>query len=167
MTAHPSLTFASPYAPLPAPANNPPPAPRRHQTRITTRYSIRRAERKPAKDGEALPDAKPPRARLVLKTYDDASGACLKYRTSKAAEVSRLVQLLGSLGRRMAALPPRDDGLLDPSAPAASSAAPEAVGAADSAGSAAQAQAGASQPPAQQQGGAAGGGKGKKKKAKR
>lgn len=131
-------------------------------TRITTRYSIRRAERKPSKDGEALPDAKPPRARLVLKTYDDASGACLKYRTSKAAEVSRLVQLLGSLGRRMAALPPREDGLLDPSAPAASSAAPEAM-AADSSAPASQAPAGASQ----QQGAAVGGAKGKKKKARR
>ncbi|KAL8371447.1 hypothetical protein RB595_001311 [Gaeumannomyces hyphopodioides] len=131
-------------------------------TRITTRYSIRRAERKPPKDGEALPDAKPPRARLVLKTYDDASGACLKYRTSKAAEVSRLVQLLGSLGRRMAALPSRDDGLLESSAPATSSAALEAV-IADSGALAAQAPAGASQ----QQGAAAGGVKGKKKKAKR
>lgn len=61
-------------------------------TRITTRYSIRRAERKPAKDGEALPDAKPPRARLVLKTYDDASGACLKYRTSKADSAGSAAQ---------------------------------------------------------------------------
>ncbi|TLD33581.1 hypothetical protein PspLS_00508 [Pyricularia sp. CBS 133598] len=128
-------------------------------TRITTRYSIRKAEQKPHKDGETLPDAKPPRARLVLKTYDDVSGACLKYRTSKAAEVSRLIQMLGSLGRRQAALPPRDDGLLEPAGGAAPTPmeTEAAVGAATTT---------AQQQPAQQQGGG-GGAKGKKKKGKR
>ncbi|TLS23409.1 uncharacterized protein PpBr36_05997 [Pyricularia pennisetigena] len=125
-------------------------------TRVTTRYSIRKAEQKPHKDGETLPDAKPPRARLVLKTYDDVSGACLKYRTSKAAEVSRLIQMLGSLGRKQAALPPRDDGLLEP----AGGAVPTPIESEATTGAAARSQ----QPPAQQQGGGA---KGKKKKGKR
>ncbi|KAK5653116.1 hypothetical protein OQA88_9215 [Cercophora sp. LCS_1] len=53
----------------------------------------------------ATPAAKPPRGHLVLKTYDPVSGVTLKYKTSKAAEVSRLIQMLGQLGRRMAALP--------------------------------------------------------------
>ncbi|KAK0711561.1 signal recognition particle 9 kDa protein-domain-containing protein [Lasiosphaeris hirsuta] len=47
----------------------------------------------------------PPRGHLVLKTYDPVSGTALKYKTAKAAEVGRLVQMLGTLGRRMAALP--------------------------------------------------------------
>ncbi|KAK4167663.1 signal recognition particle 9 kDa protein-domain-containing protein [Cladorrhinum sp. PSN259] len=98
-------------------------------TRITTRYHIKPARRVPkaAKANKSeesaegtLPDAaaaaakddakdsvvKPPRGHLVLKTYDPASGVTLKYKTSKAAEVSRLVQMLGTLGRGMAALPP-------------------------------------------------------------
>lgn len=48
---------------------------------------------------------KPPRAKLILKTYDPQSGICLKYKTSKAAEVGRLIQMLGSMARKMAALP--------------------------------------------------------------
>jgi hypothetical protein len=51
--------------------------------------------------------AKPPRGRLELRTYDPVSGVVLKYRTSKGAEVTHLVQMLGTLGRRMAGLPPR------------------------------------------------------------
>lgn len=46
-----------------------------------------------------------PTAYLELKTYDPASGVCLKYKTDKAAEVGRLVASLGTLGRDMAALP--------------------------------------------------------------
>ena len=42
----------------------------------------------------------------VIKTYDPDSGVVLKYRTTKAAEVSRLIQSsLGRLGRGMAAMP--------------------------------------------------------------
>lgn len=49
---------------------------------------------------------KPPRGALVLKAFDPISGATIKYRTSKAAEVSRLVHAsLGRLGRSMAAVP--------------------------------------------------------------
>lgn len=53
-----------------------------------------------------MPDAasKPPRGKLILKTTDPASGVCLKYKTAKAAEVGRLVQMLGSLGRNMGGL---------------------------------------------------------------
>ncbi|KFG83313.1 WD repeat protein [Metarhizium anisopliae] len=48
----------------------------------------------------------PPRGSLVIKTYDPVSGVTLKYRTTKAAEVSRLVySSLGRLGRSMAAVP--------------------------------------------------------------
>lgn len=46
-----------------------------------------------------------PRAYLELKTYDPASGVCLKYQTDKAAEIGRLIAGLGRLGRSMAALP--------------------------------------------------------------
>lgn len=50
------------------------------------------------------PASKPPRGKLIIKTYDPQSGVCLKYKTSKAAEVGRLVQMLGSLGRNMGGL---------------------------------------------------------------
>ncbi|OAQ97393.1 hypothetical protein LLEC1_05654, partial [Akanthomyces lecanii] len=54
----------------------------------------------------AAPAEKPPRAVLVLKTFDPVSGVTLKYRTTKAAEVSRLMgAAMGQLGRSMAALP--------------------------------------------------------------
>ncbi|KAK3296267.1 signal recognition particle 9 kDa protein-domain-containing protein [Chaetomium fimeti] len=97
-------------------------------TRITTRYHLKPARRvpKPKKSDAtttsttaqtpappaqkqpavqpAQADAKPPRGHLVLKTYDPHSGVTLKYKTSKAAEVTRLVQMLGTLGRGMAGL---------------------------------------------------------------
>ncbi|KAI4214211.1 MAG: hypothetical protein LQ351_003296 [Letrouitia transgressa] len=41
------------------------------------------------------------RAHVILKTYDPASGVCLKYRTDKAAEVGRLVGALARCGRVM------------------------------------------------------------------
>lgn len=86
---------------------------RRHsQTRITTKYSIQPVKPRKTKsdvaDGDtAIADAsKPPRGSLVIKTYDPVSGVTLKYRTTKAAEVSRLVySSLGRLGRGMAAMP--------------------------------------------------------------
>ncbi|KAI9719891.1 MAG: hypothetical protein M1828_006021 [Chrysothrix sp. TS-e1954] len=46
-----------------------------------------------------------PPATLTLKTYDTASGVCLKYKTDKGAEVGRLIASLGQMGRKMAALP--------------------------------------------------------------
>jgi len=96
----------------------------------------------------------------VLKTFDPHSGASLKYKTSKAAEVSRLVQMLGTLGRSMAALPAeetvgavQDEVMGD--APA--------EGAGEGAGTPAAAAAAVQQVPVQQQQQ----GKGKKKKGKR
>lgn len=130
-------------------------------TRVTTRYSIRTADKKKSKKGDAATttEAKPPRGRLVLKTYDPTSGTTLKYKTSKAAEVSRLVLSLGKLGRPMAGLPAlKDDGVV----PALD--APESGTGTPAAEKADSAQA----PQAQQSGGgASGGGKNKKKKGKR
>lgn len=85
---------------------------RRLQTRITTKYSIQPVKSRKRKaddtDGDTpVNDApNPPRGSLVIKTYDPVSGVTLKYRTTKAAEVSRLVySSLGRLGRSMAAVP--------------------------------------------------------------
>ena len=88
------------------------------QTRITSKYTIsppasskasKPRKSKPAKETAELathaPAPDPPRATLTLKTYDPASGATLKYSTNKAAEVSRLIQILGRLARPMCALP--------------------------------------------------------------
>ncbi|KAJ9152121.1 hypothetical protein NKR23_g2808 [Pleurostoma richardsiae] len=136
-------------------------------TKITTRYSIKPARpAKSKKSDDPNPSdsaaSRPPRAKLTLRTYDPVSGVALVYRTTKAAEVSRLVQMLGTLGRRMAGLPD-----LPPAAEEVAMAdAPPASGAATPTGGAApggQAPAPAQQQ--QQQGG--GGGKGKKKKGKR
>ncbi|GKT43727.1 uncharacterized protein ColSpa_03908 [Colletotrichum spaethianum] len=79
-------------------------------TRITTKYSINpvkpRKSKTSTEDASAtedapMTDAKPPRGSLVLKTFDPISGVTLKYRTTKAAEVSRLITCLGTLGRTM------------------------------------------------------------------
>ncbi|KAI0539884.1 signal recognition particle 9 kDa protein-domain-containing protein [Xylaria digitata] len=59
-----------------------------------------------------------PRASLTIKTYDPHSGTCLKYRTTKAAEVSRLILSLGQLGRKMAALPADTDAVMTDAAAA-------------------------------------------------
>ncbi|KAE9372304.1 hypothetical protein N431DRAFT_483125 [Stipitochalara longipes BDJ] len=88
-------------------------------TRITSKYTIAPlTSSKPSKPRKSkagndsatsaanpapAPDA--PRATLTLKTYDPASGATLKYSTNKAAEVSRLIQILGRLARPMSGLP--------------------------------------------------------------
>lgn len=78
------------------------------QTRIVTRYSIKPVKPRKNQDesNAAAAEPKPPRGCLVIKTFDPVSGVVLKYRTTKAAEVSRLIQSsLGRLGRGMAALP--------------------------------------------------------------
>jgi hypothetical protein len=84
-------------------------------TRITTKYSISSPSSRKSKptgddidatstDASSAPQA--PRASLVLKTYDPVGGVTLKYRTTKAAEVSRLIYAsLGRLGRKQAAAP--------------------------------------------------------------
>ncbi|KAF2087802.1 hypothetical protein K490DRAFT_65081 [Saccharata proteae CBS 121410] len=91
-------------------------------TRIVTKYSLlhsRDSKNKKRKVttsrpvGEAPEDnasgaaQAPPatKAALTLKTYDTASGVCLKYQTVQAAQVGRLVASLERLARVMAALP--------------------------------------------------------------
>ncbi|KAF2809039.1 uncharacterized protein BDZ99DRAFT_444994 [Mytilinidion resinicola] len=96
-------------------------------------------------------------ATFTLKTYDPASGTCLKYQTNKAAEVGRLVGSLGKLARVMAALPEVVEDLSAPIDQAGThTPVPEGVGKDVKAGD-------AKGPPG---GGGAGGGK-KKKKGKK
>lgn len=54
-----------------------------------------------------------PRATITLKTYDPASGVTLKFETDRAAEVSRMVAGLGTLGRYMAGLPSKPEAKPD------------------------------------------------------
>jgi hypothetical protein len=92
------------------------------QTRITTKYKIpnlaaakyqKPKKRKRNDDAEEKDTntAKVPRAALVLKTYDPESGVVLKFKTDKAADVGRLITGLGRLGRHMAALPEKAEGI--------------------------------------------------------
>ncbi|KAF9777167.1 hypothetical protein IL306_004531 [Fusarium sp. DS 682] len=74
-------------------------------TLITTTYKLKPGPTRPDADGDT-PVSKPPRGALVLKAYDPISGATIKYRTTKAQEVTRLIHAsLGRLGRSMAAVP--------------------------------------------------------------
>lgn len=152
-------------------------------TRITTKYHItsrkaqqaRRAKPSGGDTDTPMPDAgaaaaasapaaKPPRATLILKTFCPHSGVCLKYKTCKAAEVGRLVQMLGSLGRTMSGLPANNKALLsaaaeDEALAAARTATPPPAGAAAGAGAA-----GAGTGAAGAAASGEGAGKGKKKK---
>ncbi|CAJ2645486.1 unnamed protein product [Trifolium pratense] len=100
-------------------------------TRITTKYTIphpspkSRSKRKEkvatVKEGgdislseikkttETTTTSAPPPATLTLKTYDPISGVTLKYKTQRAAEVGRLVQIMGRLGKGMAGLEMNED----------------------------------------------------------
>lgn len=100
----------------------------------------------------------------MLKTFDPVSGVALKYKTSKAAEVGRLVQMLGTLGRRMAGQTERDD-TAPATAATAISAEMEGVEATGGSGAQTPLTGAGGGPAGGQQGG--GGGKGKKKKGKR
>ncbi|KAK4059089.1 hypothetical protein Trihar35433_11185 [Trichoderma harzianum] len=80
-------------------------------TRVTAKYSIKPVKPRKAADPSSTSadessspsDPKPPRGSLVLKTYDPVSGVALKYRTTKAAEVTRLMYAaMGRLGRAQA-----------------------------------------------------------------
>ncbi|PSK42857.1 hypothetical protein B9Z65_6811 [Elsinoe australis] len=102
---------------------------------------------------------KPSVGYLELRAYDPESGACLKYRTEKAAEVGRLVAGLGRMGRVMAALPEveeKEDVVMGEAGE--DDKAEEKV---------AEKVKAPTQQTGQQQGGQAQGGKGKKKKGKR
>ncbi|KAM7192773.1 Signal recognition particle 9 kDa protein (SRP9) domain containing protein [Naviculisporaceae sp. PSN 640] len=147
-------------------------------TKVTTTYTVKPARKEKEDDNSSKPAAattpttKKSYGHLVLKTYDPISGACLKYRTSKAAEVSRLIQMLGTLGKKMAGVP-------ESAAPAAGAgqdikdevmtdAPPVGVVGnieAERASGASTPAPGTANVPAQ--GGGGGGGKGKKKKGKR
>ncbi|EMF15538.1 uncharacterized protein SEPMUDRAFT_147396 [Sphaerulina musiva SO2202] len=92
-------------------------------TRITTKYNIpnldspkyqqKLKKRKRDANGEDKDgtNATPlvPRATLTLKAYDPESGVVLKFKTDRAAEVGRLVNGLGRVGRQMAALPEKEE----------------------------------------------------------
>lgn len=92
------------------------------KTRITTKYNIpnlesskytktKKRKRETETDG-ATAAAKVPKAYLTLKTYDPESGVVLKFKTDRAAEVGRLINGLGKLGRYMAALPQKTEGAI-------------------------------------------------------
>lgn len=138
-------------------------------TRVTTKYAIKPAGGKRSKKGadgekkqqEDKAEAKPPRGVLVLKTFDPKTGTTLKYRTTKAAEVSRLVLSLGRLGRPMAGLPPLKED------PAALLAAAEGQDSGAATPAAVEEKGTATPTPQEQQKTTGGGGKGKKKKGKR
>ncbi|KAJ8117381.1 hypothetical protein OPT61_g1421 [Boeremia exigua] len=111
-------------------------------TRITSKYTVLKpsaskikkrekyAAKQAAKSTDTSRTSSPPpqsnsqeaTATFVLKTYDPVSGTCLQYETTKGAEVGRLVNSLGRLGREMAALPevpedlsaPQDAGVATP-----------------------------------------------------
>ncbi|KAI0145702.1 signal recognition particle 9 kDa protein-domain-containing protein [Hypoxylon sp. NC0597] len=121
----------------------------------------------PSSDSQATTATAAPRGSLTLKTYDPHSGVCLKYRTTKAAEVSRLILSLGQpLGARMAALPlPEAADEVMGDAPAAGEEKREE--ATPAAGAGAGGSKGQGQGQHQGGGGGGGGGKGKKKKGKK
>ncbi|KAI0850938.1 signal recognition particle 9 kDa protein-domain-containing protein [Daldinia vernicosa] len=154
-------------------------------TRITTKYHISKPKPRRTKKAPTSPpsttttttDTAPtaaPRGSLTLKTYDPHSGACLKYRTTKAAEVSRLIQSLGRpLGARMAALPLPEaadevmaDAPLAAGTPAEEKKGEDVVGPAATEGSASGGGKASGQGQGQA-GGSGGGGKGKKKRGKK
>ena len=78
------------------------------------KYQKQKRPKNESEDKEATAASRVPRAVLELKTYDPESGACLKFKTDKAADVGRLVGGLGRLGRHMAALPPKTEGWYTP-----------------------------------------------------
>ncbi|ORY69560.1 signal recognition particle 9 kDa protein-domain-containing protein [Pseudomassariella vexata] len=149
-------------------------------TRITTKYSLKVPQmRKPktassskpaltpaaAESTAATSSSKPARGSLILKTYDPVSGVTLKYKTSKAAEVSRLIQSLGKLSRPMAGLPElKDEVMTDAPVPAEGGGSGAGTPAVEKSEAAAVGQKPQGAPA---QAGGASGGKGKKKKGKK
>ncbi|KAG4026970.1 hypothetical protein MFRU_034g00300 [Monilinia fructicola] len=146
-------------------------------TRITTKYTILHARdsahapstthstaTKPrlpkpkAPSDAAAPTPEPPRATLTITTFHPRSGVNLKYTTNKAAEVGRLIQIMGKLGRLMAGLPEEREALGEIAMGEGLEGGAGAVEEKKIEGGKGQAQAGA---------GAGAGGKGKKKKGKK
>lgn len=97
------------------------------QARVTTKYNIPNlsssayTKTKPTKkeqedegygtDKDKTVQPRIPRATITLKTYDPVSGVTLKFKTDRAADVGRTIAGLGNLGRQMAALPPKAEGM--------------------------------------------------------
>ncbi|KAG6059280.1 hypothetical protein E4U17_006565 [Claviceps sp. LM77 group G4] len=118
------------YSIKPAPAGKQPKttttttAPAPTTTTITTATTTSTTTKTPSSTtsdvtAKAASNPKPPRGSLVLTTYDPVTGVNLKYRTTKAAEVGRLMQAaLGRLGRCMAGLPAETPDEPMPDAPA-------------------------------------------------
>jgi hypothetical protein len=46
-----------------------------------------------------------------VKAFDPVSGTTLKFKTEKSADVGRLIAGVGRLGRQMAALPEKAEGI--------------------------------------------------------
>lgn len=53
-----------------------------------------------------------PRGTLTLKAFDPKSGVTLKFKTDKSADVGRMIAGLGRMGRYMAALSEKADGMV-------------------------------------------------------
>ncbi|KAH7037953.1 signal recognition particle 9 kDa protein-domain-containing protein [Microdochium trichocladiopsis] len=146
-------------------------------TRITTKYSIAKPKPRKSSSSSATTAAttttpKPPRGNLTVKTFDPVSGTTLKYRTTKAAEVGRLVLCLGRLGTRMTGLPgdSADVEVVVPGAAAGGAAGEDVVmadGSAAVGGGAETPAASAAVAAPTGEAGKAAGGKGKKKKGKK
>ncbi|KAI4126422.1 MAG: hypothetical protein LQ338_003762 [Usnochroma carphineum] len=85
---------------------SPPPSPRKRTPATTT------SPAPPTQQQPPQPPQPTSRAHLILKTYDPVSGACLKYKTDKAAEVGRLVAALGRCGRAMSGLAEEEEGVV-------------------------------------------------------
>lgn len=146
------------------------------QSRITTKFTasptaksrrqqkrLKRARPETFATGSApdgsLSGQPAPTGNLTLKTYDNASHVCLKYRTNKAAEVGRLISALGRLSKGMAGQP-----MDEPLAPAAAE--PDPIGADPTPASEEKAKQQLTASQASGGGGSGGGGK-KKKKGKK
>ena len=72
----------------------------------------RKREEHNAETQNNTPATKVPRGSLTLKTYDHDSGVCMKFKTDRGAEVGRLIGGLSTLGRHMAAIPQRTEGMI-------------------------------------------------------
>lgn len=70
----------------------------------------KKRKRDDAADEKEAAAPKTPKAWLVLKTYCPESGVVLKFKTDRQADVGRLINGLGRLGRHMAALPEKTEG---------------------------------------------------------
>lgn len=96
----------------------------RDQTKIVTKYNIPNlssekykkkleisAKRKDGATKAEEDKTLTPRGTITLRTYDPASGVVLQFKTDRAADVGRMIAGLGTMGRHMAALPPKAEGM--------------------------------------------------------